>query len=118
MDDEETMNFLLSETLGPLGYEIETAENGEAAIQQIAVKVYDLVITDYTISKMNGLELIRKIKRINPTLPVLVVNTNGAESEILKSGALACLQKPLNTSQLQMMSQLILDDPPSDRKSR
>jgi two-component system, sensor histidine kinase and response regulator len=108
VDDKETMRFLLTEALKSLGYKIETAGNGETAIQQLAEKVCDLVIADCTISKMNGLELIQRIKKINPSLPILVVNTNGPESEILKSGALACVKGPLNTSQLQMIVQLIL----------
>jgi CheY-like chemotaxis protein len=108
VDDKETMRFLLTEALKPLGYKIETVGDGKAAIQQVAEKVYDLVIADYTISKMNDLELIRRIKKMNPSLPILVVNTNGPESEILKSGALACVKGPLNTSQLQMIVQLIL----------
>jgi two-component system response regulator HydG len=108
VDDTETIKFLLTEALKPLGYKIETAGNGAAAIQQLAEKVYDLVIADYTISKMNGLELIQGLKKINPSLPILVVNTNGPEHEILKNGVLGCIKCPLNTSQLQMITKVIL----------
>jgi len=110
VDDKETMRFLLTEALKPLGCKIETAGDGEAAIHQLAEKVYDLVIADYTISKMNDLELIQRIKKMNSSLPILVVNTNGFETEILQKGALACIPRPLNPSHLQMISQLILND--------
>lgn len=111
VDDKETMRFLLSEVVRPLGQEIETAESGERAIQRLAEKIFDLVIIDYLICATNGLELLQSIKKIYPSLAILVVNTNGFETEILQKGALACIPRPLNPSQLQLISQLLLNNP-------
>jgi CheY-like chemotaxis protein len=110
VDDKETMRFLLSEVLMPLGKEIETAETGEKALQKLAEKSFDLVIIDYLICTPNGLELLQGIKKINPSLAILVFNANGFETEILQKGALACIPRPLNPSQLQLISQLLLND--------
>ena len=110
VDDKETMKFLLTETLKPLGYKIVTAENGDAAIKQLIENVCDLVIADYTISKINCLELLQRIKTINPSLPILVINTNGFKPEILQKGALACIPRPFNPSQLQLICRLLLND--------
>lgn len=112
VDDEETIRILLLEIFKSLGYETETVENGEEAIRQLAGKTYDLLITDYTMPKMDGLELTRRIKIINPSIPVLVFTSYGPESELLKSGALACIKKPLNISELKVISQNILDGCP------
>lgn len=112
VDDEEAIRILLFEAFKPHGYEIETVENGLEAIKQIAGKTYDLIITDYMMPKMDGLELTRRIKMMNPSLPVLVFTSNGPEPELLKSGALACFKKPLNISDLKIISQKILDGRP------
>jgi CheY-like chemotaxis protein len=111
VDDKETMRFLLSEVLRPLGQEIETTESGEEAIQRLAEKIFDLVIIDYSICETNGLNLLQSIKKIYPYLAILVVSTNGFETEILQKGALACIPKPLSPSQLLIISQLILTNP-------
>ena len=110
VDDEETIRILLAETLKPLGCEIETARNGEEAIRQIRKTCYDLIITDYTMPNMDGLELTRKINKINPAIPILVFSGAGPNEELLKSGALACIKKPLNIPEIQMISQVILSD--------
>jgi putative two-component system response regulator len=112
VDDEETVRILLFQALKFFGYEIDTVENGIEAIKRIASKTYDLIITDYRMPKMNGLELTRRIKMINPSIPVLVVTSDGPEGELLKSGALACIKKPFNISELQKISQDILDGRP------
>lgn len=112
VDDEETVRILLFQTLKFFGYEIDTVENGIEAIKRITSKTYDLIITDYRMPKMDGLELTRRIKMINPSIPVLVVTSDGPECELLKSGALACIKKPFNISELQKISQDILDGRP------
>jgi len=115
VDDEEMIRTLLFEAFKFFDYEIESVENGVEAVKQIAAKTYDLIITDYKMPKMDGLELTRIIKMTNPSIPVLVVTSNGPERELLKSGALACIKKPFKISELQRISQNILDGgrPPS-----
>ena len=115
VDDEEMIRTLLFEAFKFFDYEIESVENGVEALKQIAGKTYDLIITDYKMPKMDGLELTRIIKMTNPSIPVLVVTSNGPERELLKSGALACIKKPFKISELQRISQNILDGgrPPS-----
>jgi len=112
VDDEEMVRTLLLQAFKFFGYEIETAENGLEAIKQITMKAYDLIITDYMMPKMDGLELIQRIKMLNPSIPVLVVTSDGPEYELLESGALACIKKPFNILDLQKISQNILDGRP------
>jgi len=115
VDDEEMIRTLLFEAFKFFDYEIESVENGVEAVKQIAAKTYDLIITDYLMPKMDGLELIRRIKMENPSIPVIVITSIGPERELLKSGALACIKKPFKISELQRISQNILDGgrPPS-----
>jgi len=110
VDEAETIRFIISETLRPFGYEIDTAENGEAALQKIESKNYNLIITNYTVPKINGLELTRRINKIDPSLPILAFATEGLGDEFLESGALACLKNPFSIPEIQILSQAILSD--------
>ena len=110
VDEAETIRFIISETLRPFGYEIDTAENGEAALQKIESKNYNLIITNYTVPKINGLELTRRINKIDPSLPILAFATEGLSDEFLESGALACLKNPFSIPEIQILSHAILSD--------
>ena len=110
MDEAESIRFIISETLRPLGYEIDTAENGEVALQKIESKNYDLIITDCTSPKINGLKLTRRINKFDPSLPILAFATEGLSDEFLESGALACLKNPFSIPEIQILSQAILGD--------
>ena len=110
VDEAETIRFIISETLRPFGYEIDTAENGEAALQKIKSKNYNLIITGYTVPKINGLELTRRINKIDPSLPILAFATEGLSDEFLESGALACLKNPFSIPEIQILSHAILGD--------
>ncbi|HPD60908.1 MAG TPA: response regulator [Thermodesulfobacteriota bacterium] len=118
VDDKETMRVLLSEVLRPLGQEIETAGSKNGAIQRLAEKIFDLVIIDNLICVTNGFELLQSMKKMYPSLPILVVNTNGFDAEILQKGALACIPRPVNPSQLHLLSHLILNIPSLSPKSK
>jgi CheY-like chemotaxis protein len=109
VDDEELVRKLLFDIFERFSCEVETAANGVEAIEQIAVKSYDLIVTDYMMPKMDGLELTRKIKTISPSLPILIITGNGPEQELLKNGAAACIKKPFSISEIKRISQNILE---------
>jgi len=108
VDDEEIVRTLLVEALRIYEYEIDIVENGLEAISRIEKRAYDLVITDYMMPRMNGLELTRKIKAQYPSIPILIVTGNGPVHDILESGATACIMKPFNVFELQNMVKIIL----------
>lgn len=109
-DDEEVVRMLLPEALKPNDYEIDVVENGAEAMSWIDKKTYDLVITDYMMPKMTGLELTRRIKAKYPDIPVLVVTGDGPVDDLLKSGATACITKPCNLLELRYTVRRILDE--------
>ena len=108
-DDEEIVRNLLAETLKPYGYEIDIVENGVEAMSHIDKKSYDLIITDYMMPKMDGLELTRRIRSKYPSTPILVVTGTGPVDDLLKSGAMACIMKPFKIFELQNMVKIILN---------
>lgn len=109
VDDERAVRLILAEALKTKEYEIELAENGLEAIGKIERKSYDLVISDYMMPEMNGLELVRRIRAIHPATPVLVVTSQGPVNEFLKIGATACLQKPFDVFHLKDIVKTILE---------
>jgi CheY-like chemotaxis protein len=82
--------------LEELGHRITTAANGVDALEQFGASRFDLVVTDYKMPRMNGLELIVGLRRISPDLPVILISgfvdslglneeTTGADVVIQKS---------------------------------
>lgn len=110
VDDDENVRTLLGETFRAQSYQVVIVENGQTALEQLQRTRFDLVITEYDMPRMDGLELLRKIKRERPWLPVLVFTGDGPEQEFLKSGATACIRKPLELKKLQQLAGLILLD--------
>lgn len=107
-DDEEIVRILLPDALKPYDYEIDVVENGVEAISQIDKKSYDLIISDYMMPGMDGLELIRRVKAKYPYIPILIITASGPVHDLLKFGATACLMKPFNIFEFQNMVKTIL----------
>jgi len=108
-DDEELVRTLLPEALKHYDYDIDVVENGVEAMSHIDKKSYDLIITDYMIPKMDGLELTRRIKAKYPYTPILIITGDGPVHDLLKCGATACITKPFNIFELQNMVKTILN---------
>ena len=109
-DDEEIVRVLLLETLKHYDYEIDAVENGLEAMSHIEKKSYDLVITDYMMPKMDGLELTQRIKAKCPSTPILVITGSAPVDDLLKSGATAYIMKPFKIFELQGMLETILKE--------
>src|SRR5450432_833688 len=60
--------------LEELGHHIVTAANGSDALEQFAAHPFDLVVTDYKMPRMDGLELIGRLRKQVPTLPIVLIS--------------------------------------------
>ncbi|MFC1531945.1 response regulator [Thermodesulfobacteriota bacterium] len=78
VDDEKAVRVLMAAALKADNYEIDIAENGFQAIGYVNKISYNLVITDYSMPEMDGVELTRRIKSRYPAIPILMVT--GSES--------------------------------------
>lgn len=86
-------------------YAVETADDGDVAVALIKSKPVDLVLTDVRMARMSGMELLDRIKRYNPSIPVIVMTAySSVESavEALKAGAYDYLIKPLDFEVLRL----------------
>jgi two-component system chemotaxis response regulator CheY len=107
-DDSRTARFLIRQYLEMAGFfqaDFIEVESGREALDHLKENAVDLVITDYKMPEMDGLDLLRRVKA-SPKLhdlPVLVITSFANQAkidELLENGAFAVLQKPLSLSKL------------------
>ena len=99
VDDEPNMRTALFEALTRQGHAVDLAENGEEAIEKFNDRPFDLVITDVRMPRLDGMELLRRIKIASPLTPVVVVSGYGTvESavEAMREGAFDYIMKPFS----------------------
>ena len=99
VDDENNVTRLLEKFLKKEGYNALTASSGEEALKVIDSQQVDIVITDIKMPKMSGIELLSKIKDIDPTIKVILITafaTLETAVKALKMGALDYITKPFD----------------------
>lgn len=103
VDDEEGMRIALSEALRRSGFEPVCCSDGIEAIAKLKAYKYSMVITDVKMPKMDGIEVLREVKKISPHTPVVVVTAYGTVDnavEAMKEGACDYLLKPFSIENL------------------
>ena len=107
VDDESAVLFLLREVLEERGHEVLAAPSGvEAAALAALGKLEDveLVLTDFAMPELDGLDLLALLKRQYPELPVVVLTARGSErlaARAMKQGAFDYLPKPFELDELE-----------------
>jgi class 3 adenylate cyclase len=101
VDDEEQNRTLLRDSLEARGYEVEDAENGIQALQKIASRPPDVILLDFMMPKMDGLEVCRRLRKDARTahLPVLMITAlsdRGDRLLAIQAGVNDFLNKPLD----------------------
>ncbi|MCE9670041.1 sigma-54 dependent transcriptional regulator [Myxococcus stipitatus] len=104
VDDDAGVRFTLKETLRSLaGVEVELAEDGAAALEKLAARPCELVITDLRMPRMDGMELVRRIQALPHAPRVIVITAHGSERfavEAVKAGAHDYFRKPFDVDEL------------------
>jgi len=72
VDDEDSIHLLYREELEEEGYEVHSSLSGEEALTQMKIIMPDLIILDINMPGINGIDVLRQIKEMNPTLPVIL----------------------------------------------
>ena len=105
IDDEQLYRTMLKHTLSKEGYITLEAESGEAGLELVRTEQPDLVLTDFRMPGIDGLEVLSEIRKINPKLPVVLFTAFGDVSLTIRSiqvGAFDFLEKPFNPIQLKI----------------
>jgi two-component system, NtrC family, response regulator AtoC len=106
VDDEANLRRVLSAQLARDGYEVHTAEDGEAALAFLKEHHIDLVITDLRMPRVDGMDLMRAALRDDPSRPVVMITAHGTVEtavEALKTGAFDYITKPFDQNDVRIV---------------
>ena len=106
VDDEKAARYGMVKALKPVGYKIWEAEDAFEALSLMAAHDFKIVITDVAMPKMNGIELLTKIKETNSQIVVIVITAHGSERiavEAMKAGAFDYIAKPYDIDELRVI---------------
>ncbi len=101
VDDQDSVRFTLREILSDAGHEVIEASNVKAALARVSD--VDLVLTDYAMPELSGLDLLEALRKSYAGLPVIMLTARGSEQTAvaaLKAGAADYLVKPANVDAL------------------
>jgi PAS domain S-box-containing protein len=112
VDDEPDICMALGDFLKHAGYAVRTVHSGQNALREVEGGQIGVVILDLGLPDMNGLDVLRRVKKFDPLLPVIVLSASTQEShtvEALHCGAFTYLTKPYNSYELKFALRQILD---------
>ncbi len=99
VDDEAGVRSSLSGILADEGYEVDAVESGEAALQALEARRYDLVLLDVWLPGIDGLETLARLRVADAEVPVVVISGHGTIETAVKAvraGAQDFVEKPLS----------------------
>ncbi len=103
VDDEARMAAVVAQALAHAGYDCETCASGEAALAALDARDADVVVTDWKMTGMDGIELLRQIRARRPGLPVILLTAHGSVRSAvaaMREGAFDYVTKPFDNEEL------------------
>ena len=102
-EDDRNFGTVLKNALTEEGYRVDLASDGVEAVLRCIDEPYDFLVFDIKMPKLDGINALRIIKRLNPHIPAITISGNagsGEMAESVKAGATRCLTKPFEIAQL------------------
>jgi two-component system NtrC family response regulator len=103
VDDQERMAQVIATALRSAGYECDIALDGDRALAMLADRAYDVIVTDWKMPEVDGMELLRRMKRERSTLPVIFITAYGSVASAvaaMRAGAFDYVTKPFDNDEL------------------
>ena len=114
VDDEEEIRAELAGYLRDKGYEVEEAADGLEALNKFKAAPADAVITDIKMPRSTGEELTRRLRTVDPDLPIIILTghyTNADMESAREAGATTVLKKPTRLSELRRLLERLTEAP-------
>ncbi len=113
VDDEAIVGKRLQQVYGKLGFEVEIFTSAEAALEAMARQPFEIVVTDLRMDGMDGWEVLRQAKEMNPATRVIVISAY-AQAETARTafqlGAYDFIAKPFRLEELRQVVYAAVDE--------
>jgi len=112
IEDNETMRDAMAAIIEKMGHEFDRAKNGNDGLQLMEKNAYDLVVTDYKMEGMDGLEVLKQVKQKFPLTEVLIITAYGTIElavEAMKLGAVDFITKPFSHEEFKLKIERVLE---------
>ncbi len=103
IDDERAIRNTLKDILSFEGFEVEEAADGAEGLEMIKAKDYNCILCDVKMPKMDGIEVLEKVKELKPDIPFVVISGHGnieTAVDAVKKGAFDFISKPPDLNRL------------------
>ena len=102
VEDDDTARDMLAAILVQAGYNVHTANDGQGALMEMKRRHFDVVVTDYHMPRLNGMELLSLCRIVWPDTPVVIVSgdPDNISDMAIHQGAQAWIHKPFEASRL------------------
>jgi len=121
VDDDSDLRLLYADVLALPGYHVDAAEDGAAGWEALQANNYNLLITEHSLPKLTGVELVRKLRAARMALPVIMATRYLPTHELARNPSLqlaAMLPKPFYISELLEKVRVVLRATDSPRSPR
>ncbi len=103
IDDEPIVGKRLKQVFGKMGFHVDIFTNSLAAVQFMEKNSFDIVVTDFKMEELDGMEVLREAKRINPDARVIIITGYAkpeTAKEAFKNGVFDFMVKPFRLEEL------------------
>ncbi len=121
VDDEIVCLEYYGEAISDMGYRVLTAADPAAALQLACDNVIDLMVTDYMMPGMNGLELAAAFRKITPSVPIIMMTAQASVESYLRArseGIVEYINKPFRMEEFKRIISLTLRAMESSREKQ
>jgi two-component system, chemotaxis family, chemotaxis protein CheY len=111
VDDSGLARRLIRKILEELGHEVEDVSDGGQALERYLLNHHDAVVLDLLMHGMYGVEVLQKLKQLNPDLPVIIATADiqkTTREQVKESGAAAMVNKPVTKEQMAEVLGIVL----------
>jgi len=119
VDDEKNIRLTISQSLEPLDMPVQTAASGEEALEKLRNGLFGMVFLDLKMPGMDGMEVLRRIKKDWPKIRVIIITAHGTIEtavDAMKLGAVDFIQKPFSPGDIRELAKSVLERETLDKK--